>query len=249
MYTLVITPRHPLEIGTLVHLHSIIYAVGWDSKQSNRHPLEESTIIPLAIRGPISGERSRTRDGVELVVDTDDPHAPIQRAFIHIQCRHDSLPQSDRAALASQRVPKHPAAKPESLYTHSWRYKAVHAPVPSEQRHSSTSAAPTEPPPPPPGPPMVMDLRYARDPSHAHAFAATQPYNIWEPYPKIKSQMVPDVSVRSRADAIRNYGVPIVVRPPGARREPRDARLDSGSEWNYPGGRWGLQDRHITEDD
>lgn len=97
---------------------------------------------------------------------------------------------------------------------------------------------------------MIMDLRYARDPSQARPFAATQPYNIWEPYPKIESQMVPDVSVRSRADAIRNYGVPIVVRPPGARREAGDApRLDSGSEWNYPGGRWGLQDRHITDDD
>lgn len=96
---------------------------------------------------------------------------------------------------------------------------------------------------------MVMDLRYARDPSQAHAFAATQPYNLWEPYPKIESQMVLDVSVRAREDAIRNYGVPIVVRPPGARREPDETGLCPGSEWNYPGGRWGLQDRRVTEDD
>lgn len=94
---------------------------------------------------------------------------------------------------------------------------------------------------------MIMDLRYARDPSQPRAFAATLPYNIWEPYPKHELRMVPDVSVRSREDAIRNYGVPIVVRPP-PRREPKDTRLYLESEWSYPGGRWGLQGRRITED-
>lgn len=125
MYTLVIVPTYPLEIGTLVHLRSFLYSAGasWSPSQLHSHPLEDVVITPLAIRGRIAAERACTTHGVELIIEAEDPDALIQHAFVHIQCHPDALPHTDRAPAATERVPVQLPAKPKSAYAHKRQRK------------------------------------------------------------------------------------------------------------------------------
>lgn len=218
LYALTAAPPCLMEVGVRVHLH-FLYAssiVLTDSPHQRPHPMS----VPLGIRGWIAGERTRSGRSVEYVVKNEDPDARVRRAFIRQQVAPGTAPLMRLGELVALRFPGVPMSRAPGEVG-SRRYK------PAKSGRALPSAAPS---PSPENetqvfefPPLLSPAN--TDPSRGQVssrtgLVATQPYNMWETYGSDPNTV--SYPTQAEADAMRNYGCPIVVGP-----------LARDVEWQY----------------
>ncbi|EIW57329.1 uncharacterized protein TRAVEDRAFT_48368 [Trametes versicolor FP-101664 SS1] len=229
LYALTAAPPCLMEVGVRVHLH-FLYAssiVLTDSPHQRPDPMS----VPLGIRGWIAGERTRSGREVEYVVKNEDPHARVRRAFIRQQVAPGAAPLMRLGELVALRFPGVPMSRAPGEVG-SRRYK----PAPKSGR-ALPSAGPSTPSDsenqaqmfelPPLLPPANTDPSRTREPTRT-GVVATQPYNMWETYGSDPNTV--SYPTRAEADAMRNYGCPIIVGP-----------LARNVEWQYLPVAQGLQ--------
>lgn len=230
LYALTAAPPCLMEVGVRVHLH-FLYAssiVLTDSPHQRPDPMS----IPLGIRGWIAGERTRSGREVEYVVKNEDPYARVRRAFVRLQVVPGTVPLMRLGELVALRFPGVPVSRAPGG-VESRRYK----PATTRSRPRPSAASPSTRPNsenqarmfelPPLLSPANTDPSRAQESSRT-GVVATQPYNMWETYgwdPHTVSY-----PTRAEADAMRNYGCPIIVGP-----------LARDVEWQYLPVAQGLQ--------
>lgn len=229
LYALTAAPPCLMEVGVRVHLH-FLYAssiVLTDSPHQRPDPMS----VPLGIRGWIAGERTRTGREVEYVVKNEDPNARVRRAFIRQQVAPGTAPLMRLGELVALRLPGVPMSRAPGDVESRRHKRAKNGPrlpsaAPSPPSDSENQATMFDFPPLLPianaGPPRTQE------PTRTGAMA-TRPYNMWEIYGTDPNTV--SYPTQAEADAMRNYGCPIIVGP-----------LARDVEWQYLPVTQGLQD-------
>lgn len=238
LYALSAPPRFILEIGVRVHLH-FLYAPSLpatNSPYSDADPMS----IPLAIKGWIAGERSRTRTEVEYVVKNEEISSTIRRAFVRVRIRPGVAALPNLGEMLARRFPGVPTDEPRDQESGNREQQdsgpqgngrrgrrgrgprergRLPAPAVSAVPESVRPSVPSAPGPAREDQWLLTPLLYPIDNSalirapRAGSAVATQPYNIWEMY---DGNTAP-YATQAETDAIRNYGCPIIVGPLGRR--------------------------------
>lgn len=112
LYALTVAPQCLLEVGTRVHLHFLYSAtfIVPESPSSRPDPMS----IPLAIKGWIAGERTRSSCEVEFVVKNEQADAPIRRAFVRTRTRPGVTLSPNLGDLVTQRLLNWPSLRTET---------------------------------------------------------------------------------------------------------------------------------------